>query len=232
MTYKIAVCDDSAADREYIAAMTRRWAESAGHILELSQFVSAENFLFHYDDNKDYDILLLDIEMGDMDGVSLAKRLRRDNETVQIVFVTGYSDYISEGYEVAALHYLMKPVKEDKLFAVLDRAEERLHKAERVLRLNSGNEMVLVPLHRILYIDVHLNYITVHAGEDYTVKMPLGEIAKKLDERFYRAGRSAIVNLNHITRVTKTDIYLTDGVAVPLPRGAYEGINRAIIDME
>ena len=232
MTYKIAVCDDSAADREYITAMTRRWAESAGHIMELSQFVSAENFLFHYDDNKDYDILLLDIEMGDMDGVSLAKQLRRDNETVQIVFVTGYSDYISEGYEVAALHYLMKPIKEDKLFTVLNRAAERLHKAERVLHLNSGNEMVRVPLQRICYIDVRLNYITVHAGEDYTVKMPLGEIAKRLDERFYRVGRSAIVNLNHVSRVTKTDIYLTDGSAVPLPRGAYEGINRAIIDLE
>ena len=232
MTYKIAVCDDSAADREYIAAITCRWAQSAGHILKLSQFVSAENFLFHYDDNKDYDILLLDIEMGSMDGVSLAKRLRRDNETLQIVFVTGYSDYISEGYEVAALHYLMKPIKEDKLFAVLDRAADRLHKAERVLHVSSGNEMVRIPLQQIRYIDVHLNYITVHAGEDYTVKMPLGEIAKRLDERFYRAGRSAIVNLNHVNRVTRTDIYLTDGSAVPLPRGAYEGINRAIIDME
>ena len=232
MTYKIAVCDDSAEDRAYITALARQWAERSGHLLELSQFVSAENFLFEYSDRSDYDILLLDIEMGEMDGVSLAKRLRRENETVQIVFVTGYDHYISEGYEVAALHYLMKPVKEDKLLAVLDRAAERLHKAERVMTLESGGETVRVPLRQIRYIDVRLNYATVHAKEDYTVKKPLGELAAALDERFYRVGRSAIVNLTHISRVTKTDIYLDGGAVVPLPRGAYEGVNRAIIELE
>ena len=232
MIYKIAVCDDSAEDRDYIAALARQWAERSGHLLELSQFISAENFLFEYSDKSDYDILLLDIEMGEMDGVELAKRLRRENEILQIVFITGYSDYISEGYEVAALHYLMKPVKEDKLLAVLDRAAERLHKAERVLTLESGGEMVRVPLRQIRYVDVRLNYATVHAKENYTVKKPLGEIAAALDKRFYRVGRSAIVNLTWVSRVSRTDIYLDDGAAVPLPRGAYEGINRAIINLE
>ena len=232
MTYKIAICDDCYADRDYIAALARRWAEKHGYLLELTQFISAENFLFQYSEKNDYDILLLDIEMGAMDGVSLARRLRRENETVQIVFITGYSDYISEGYEVDALHYLMKPVDGERLFAVLDRAARRLHKAERVLTLEAGGEMVRVPLRQIRYVDVHLNYVTVHAKEDYTVKKPLGEIAAALDERFYRVGRSAIVNLACISRVTKTGIYLSDGSVIPLPRGAYEGINRAIINME
>ena len=232
MTYKIAVCDDSAEDRDYIAALAKQWAKRNGYLLELSQFVSSENFLFAYSDKSDYDILLLDIEMGKMDGVELAKRLRRENETLQIVFVTGYSDYISEGYEVAALHYLMKPVKEDKLLTVLDRAVERLRKAERVLTLELGREMVRVPLHQIRYIDVRLNYATVHAKEDYTVKKPLGEIAAALDERFCRVDRSVIVNLTCISRVTKMDIYLNDGTTVPLPRGAYESVNRAIIELE
>ena len=232
MIYRIAICDDCAADRDYIADLARQWAQRRGHQAELAQFVSAENFLFQYSDKNDYDILLLDIEMGAIDGVSLAKRLRRENETVQIVFVTGYSDYISEGYEVAALHYLMKPVKEDRLFAVLDRAADRLHKAERVLTLEPGGETVRLPLRYIRYVDVRLNYVTVHAKEDYTVKKPLGEIAAALDERFYRVGRSAIVNLTCVSRVTRTDIYLADGSAIPLPRGAYEKINRAIINME
>lgn len=232
MTYKIAICDDSAEDRNYITALTRQWADRRGHCLELSQFISAENFLFEYGDKSDYDILLLDIEMGEMDGVELAKRLRRENEVLQIVFITGYSDYISEGYEVAALHYLMKPVKEDKLLAVLDRAAERLRKAERVLTLESGGETVRIPLCQIRCIDVRLNYATVHAKEDYTVKKPLGEIAAALDERFYRVGRSAVVNLTCVSRITKTDIYLDDGTTVPLPRGAYEGVNRAIINLK
>ena len=232
MTYRIAVCDDCAADREYIASLARQWAEQRGYLANLTLFVSAESFLFQYSEKKDFDILLLDIEMGAMDGVALAKRLRSENETVQIVFVTGYADYISEGYEVAALHYLMKPVKVDRLFAVLDRAAQRLHKAERVLTLETGGETVRVPLRQIRYADVRLNYVTIHAKEDYTVKKPLGELAAALDERFYRVGRSAIVNLTCVSRITKTDIYLSDGSVIPLPRGAYEGINRAIIDMD
>ena len=64
-----------------------------------------------------------------------------------------------------------------------------------------------------------------------TVKMTLGELEKQRDECFYRVGRSALVNLTQISRVTKTEIRLSDGTAIPLPRGAYEGVNRAIINM-
>ena len=232
MDYQIAVCDDRAADRDYMASLVRRWARERGRRAELGQFVSAESFLFQYEERRGWDILLLDIEMDGMDGVSLAKRLRRDNETLQIVFVTGYSDYISEGYEVSALHYLVKPVKEEKLFAVLDRAAERLRRAGRVLSLDLGGGMVRLPVYRIRYVDVRLNYVTIHAGEDYTVKMSLGRVAEALDERFFRVGRAAIVNLTCIARVTKTDITLQDGAVIPLPRGAYESVNRAIIAME
>ena len=231
MNYNIAICDDSGADRQYISDIVSRWAEDRGRAVQLSSFSSAENFLFHYEEKKDYDILLLDIEMGAMDGVDMAKKLRRDNDTVQIVFITGYSDYISEGYEVAALHYLMKPVKEDKLFLVLDRAVDKLSKNEKVLNFEIGGEMIRIPVYQIRYADVSGNYVTIHAGVDLTVKMTLGELEKELDDRFFRVGRSAIVNLTQISRVTKTEIKLNDGVTIPLPRGAYEGVNRAIINM-
>ncbi|WP_337575519.1 LytTR family DNA-binding domain-containing protein [Fournierella sp.] len=231
MKYKIAICDDSEADRQYISGMVQRWAASAGHIAHTELFSSAESFLFRYAEERDYDILLLDIEMGAMDGVSMAKLLRKDNDTVQIVFITGYSDYIAEGYEVAALHYLMKPVREEKLCSVLDRAAEKLSKNEKVLTLETGGEMVRIPVYQIRYADVYGNYVTIHSATDVTVKMTLSELEKALDERFYRVGRSAIVNLTRISRVTKAEIKLSDGTTVPLPRGAYDGINRAIINM-
>jgi DNA-binding LytR/AlgR family response regulator len=231
MTYKIAICDDSDADRQYVLDMVNRWTQRAGHTVHTDTFASAENFLFHYAEESDYDILLLDIEMGAMDGVTMAKRLRAGNDTVQIIFITGYSDYIAEGYEVAALHYLMKPVKEDKLGEVLDRATEKLSKNEKVLTFAVGAEMVRVPVYRIRYADVLGNYVTIHAQSDTTVKMTLGDLEKQLDERFYRIGRSAIINLTQIARVTKTEIKLADGTTLPLPRGAYDGINRAIINM-
>ena len=130
MHYEIAVCDDSEADRRYLSGQVSHWAREAGHTAEIVAFDSAESFLFRYAEKNDYDILLLDIEMGEMDGVTMAKTLRRGNDTVQIVFITGYSEYIAEGYEVDALHYLMKPVREDRLFSVLDRATEKLKKNE------------------------------------------------------------------------------------------------------
>lgn len=231
MKYKIAICDDSDADRQYVLNMVNAWAAQTGHAVHTDIFSSAENFLFHYPEESDYDILLLDIEMEAMDGVTMAKQLRKSNDTVQIVFITGYSDYISEGYEVAALHYLMKPVKEEKLCSVLDRAAEKLARNEKVLNLESGGEMVRVPVYQIRYADVFGNYVTIHALSDVTVKMTLGELEKQLDERFYRAGRSCVVNLTQISRVTRTEIKLSDGTAIPLPRGVYDGINRAIINM-
>ena len=229
MNYNIAVCDDSGADREYVMNFVKQWASKSGHAVNLSAFPSAENFLFLYEEKSDYDILLLDIEMGAMDGVELAKRLRKTNDTVQIVFITGYSDYISEGYEVAALHYLMKPVNKDKLFSVLDRALEKRKQEERCLNLEAYGEMVRIPFYEIRYLDVHQNYVTVHAKAEYTVKRTLGDVERELDDRFSRVGRSMIVNLKYIQRVTKTDVYLSDGTVLPLPRGAYEPLNRAII---
>jgi len=231
MNYKIAICDDKDADREYISGLVSRWCNMEGHTASILEYPSAESFLFRYAEESDYDILLLDIEMGGMDGVTLAKHLRKDNDTVQIIFITGYSEYISEGYEVSALHYLMKPIKEDKLFTVLTRAAGKLSKNEKVLNIESGGEMVRIPVYRIRYAEVLGNYVTIHAASDHTVKMSLGELERGLDDRFYRAGRSVIVNLTQISRVTKREIHLVDGTVLPLPRGAYEGVNRAIINM-
>lgn len=231
MNYKIAICDDSDVDRQYLSAFVSRWAVSVGHSVQIAMFASAEDFLFQYAEKSDYDILLLDIEMGSMDGVTMAKTLRKDNDTIQIIFITGYSDYISEGYEVAALHYLMKPVKQEKLFSVLDRAVEKLAKNEKVLNFEMSGEMVRIPIYQIRYAEVFGNYVTIHADDELKIKMSLGELERGLDDQFYRVGRSVIVNLTQISRVTKVEIKLNDGTAISLPRGAYDGVNRAIINM-
>lgn len=229
--YKIAICDDLESDRDYLKDLLNKWANDYSHLLNVYTFSSAESFLFHYEETKDYDILLLDIEMGLMDGVSMAKKIRQDNDVVQIIFITGYSDYIAEGYEVNALHYLMKPVKEEKFFSVLERAIEKISKNDVVLNMDSVNGMVRVPIYQIRFAEVFGNYVTIHANDEVVVKMTLNEIEKLLDERFYRVGRSVIVNLNEVSRVTKIEIKLLDGTSIHLPRGAYDGVNRAIINM-
>ena len=231
MAYHIAVCDDSPEDRDYVAGLAGRWARARGYEWKLAQFPSAESFLFQLGEER-WDILLLDVEMGRMDGVSMARELRKANDTTQIVFVTGYDQYIAEGYDVAALHYLLKPVGEEKLFAVLDRAAAAVKKSERTLALELPGETLRVPLRQIRYAEVRGNYVTVHARGEYTVKKPLSVLEEELGEGFYRLGRSSVVNLRWISRVTKVDVYLNDGTVLPLPRGSYQGINRAIIEMD
>ena len=229
MDYRFAICDDDGDYAAYVDRLAARWARQAGVLVETERFPSAEAFLFRWEERKDFDVLLLDIEMTGMDGVELARAVRRDNDDVQIVFITGYTDYIAEGYEVSALHYLTKPVNEDKLFQVLTRAVGRLRRNEPVLTLELPGETVRVPLGRIRWLEVLHNYVTVHAERDYTVKRPLGELEKMLDNRFFRVGRSYILNLTCIRRVTRTEAELTGGERIPLPRGQYDKLNRAII---
>lgn len=131
MNCKIAICDDNTTDAQYVSACVDRWACRNGTDIRIERLPSAESFLFHYEEDKTYDILLLDIEMGGTDGITLAKQIRMENTRVQIVFITGYPDFIAEGYEVSALHYLMKPILEDKLSEVLDRAVENLSRREK-----------------------------------------------------------------------------------------------------
>lgn len=229
MAYRVAICDDSSKDAEFVQNILKGWAAERNLLLQAELFASAEAFLFHYEEDKGYDLLLLDIEMGEMDGVTMARRVRMGNETVQIIFITGYSEYIAEGYEVAALHYLMKPVDGEKLFAVLDRALEKQLQNERCLNLLLSGEMLRIPFYQIRYMDVQKNYVTIHAKEDYTVKRTLKEFEEELDETFCRVGRGMILNLKHIRRVTRTEVHLANGEILPLPRGTYEQLNRAII---
>ena len=229
MRYKIAVCDDMEEDVKYISSAVNQWAEKENIAIDIETFPSAESFLFRYAEQKAFDILLLDIEMHSMNGVELAKRIRRENEAVQIIFITGYTDYIAEGYEVSALHYLVKPLSETKLFEVLNRAVLKIRKNEKSLFLSLSGETVRIPLYEIKYLEVQQNYVTVHAKKDYTVKKTLGEFERELDERFYRMGRSFIVNLSCINKITKTDVFLSDGSVIPLPRRQYEPLNKAFI---
>lgn len=229
MKYRIAICDDMEEDVKYISSMVNMWAEKESITVAIETFPSAESFLFRYAEQKAFDILLLDIEMPSMSGIELAKRIRKENDAVQIIFITGYTDYIAEGYEVFALHYLVKPLSETKLFEVLNRAVLKMRKNEKALFLSLAGEMVRIPIYEIKYLEVQQNYVTVHSKKDYTVKKTLGEFERELDERFYRMGRSFIVNLSFIDKITKTDVFLSDGSVIPLPRGQYGLLNKAFI---
>ncbi len=166
-----------------------------------------------------------------MNGIELALRIREreHDRAVQIVFVTGYMDYIEKGYDVEALHYLLKPVTQERLFGVLDRTAQRVRDRGRELYLQMPEGTARIPVSEIRYLEVQRNYVTIHGDEDYTVKRTLGELERELDERFFRTGRSYIVNLQFVKKITRSQVVLKDGAQIPLPRRAYEDINRAMI---
>lgn len=230
MHYKIAVIDDESADTEYVAALVSCWAKSAGHTAHVSRFPSAEAFLFQYEEESDFDILLMDIQMGEMNGVDLAKRVRSGNDGVQIVFITGYPDFLAEGYEVDALHYLMKPVSPEKLCAVLDRAAANLERAERRLAVTHDRRTDFVPLSQVLYVEAQKQYVLIHTfGQTYRMKQSFAETVKELDEFFFPCQRSFCVNLCHVTQIKSDGVLLKNGEEIPISRGMAEKIGREMI---
>ncbi len=229
---RIAVIDDQPVDREYIAALVSHWAKDRAETTVSVPFPSAEAFLFAYSEDRDFDILLLDIEMGTINGVELAKTVRMENDAVQMIFVTGFPDFIAEGYEVSAVHYLMKPVDRDKLFSALDRAVANLGKAERWILLPSGDGQTRVRLDRIVYAEAYGHDLTIHTEDgNFTFRRTIGSWEAELgpEAGFVRCHRSVLVNLRYVSKVTKIDVILDDGTALPLARNAVQAVNLAFI---
>ena len=230
MAYRVAIVDDSKTDAEFVQGILNSWAGQRQANIQAEVFPSAEAFLFRYAEDKDWDILLLDIEMGAMDGVTMAKRVRQENESVQIVFITGFADYISEGYDVSALHYLMKPVKQDKLFTVLDRAIVAMQKTERVILLPVGGEMLRLPINQVQYVEAFSHTVAIVTGTDtIQIKMPISEVEKLLSDGFIRCHRSYLVGLKHIARLSKTEVILDNGKSLPLSRSTAPLVHKAFI---
>lgn len=230
MKFKLAVCDDNQTDREYIKKFVLSWGENRKHNIFIKEFQSAEAFLFEYEDVKDYDILLLDINMARINGMDLAKRIREDNQYVQIIFITGYPDYISEGYEVSATHYLMKPVEKEKMFNTLDRAVKNISKTERTLLFSIGNTQKRVSADSIVYVEsFYHNIKVVTVAEAFEVKMTMYDMEKMLGEGFVRCHRSYVVGIKHISSINTSEIVLDSGIKLPLSRSAQNTVRNDFI---
>ncbi len=230
MKYRIAICDDEQNQIEAIASIAASWSAHGGHHCEIRTFVSAEAFLFEYEDDTTYDILLLDVEMKNMNGIELAKRIRRDNRRTEIIFITSHFEFVGEGYEVDALHYLLKPISADKLTQVLTKAAERLSVEPPSVIISCEGETIKLYESAILYVESFLHYIVIHTkGEEYKIKESISAFAEKLSDDFYRSHRSYLISLKHVTRISRTSVSI-GGAELPLSRGKYDDINRAFIE--
>ena len=162
MAIRIAVCDDEEEQLQSLSGLLSKWAGHSGLSLDMRTFPSAEAFLFAYEEDSAYDILILDIEMKDISGMELARRIRKEDKRVEILFLNSHFEFISEGYEVDALHYLTKPVAEEKLYAVLTKALDRLSTEPPSLIINCQGETIKLYETDILYVESFLHYISIH----------------------------------------------------------------------
>lgn len=230
MKYKVAICDDDAVQREYLAEIVGTWAGKNHCLAEVRQYPEAQSFLFEYEEEQDFDILLLDVEMPGMNGTALAKEIRRDNRVVQIVFITGFYEYFSAGFDVSALHYLIKPVGPEKLFPVLDRAADHLSSRRRSVLISTSEAEVKVPLADILYVEAENVYVIVHTLRgSHRTRCSLAKFAEQLDETFFKVHRSFVVGLKEIIKITRTEITMSNGDTVPISRGMYDGVHAALV---
>ena len=227
----MAVVDDEGTACELIAGMARAWARSRGVAAEVATFASAEQLLFSLDDEP-RDVVLLDIEMPGEDGMALARRLRARGERAQIVFVTGVIDHVLDGYDVDAVSYLLKPVRAERLCAALDRALERLGRAEPVLVVEGAGETSRVPVSRVCYLEArgHDTLVTLAGGERLTSTQGIARLEDELaglSGQFFKVHRSYLVSLPHVCRITRREVEMDTDDALPVARGRWEGLNRA-----
>ena len=223
---KITICDDDIGQLDNLRHLIREWNSSA----EIQEYCSSEQFLFGYPDNP-CDLLLLDIEMGDMNGMELARKLRSAGDTLPIIFITGYSEFMQDGYDVEALHYLLKPVNTDKLFAVLDRYASR-HKTDNRVIFPCGDESVCINSEDIVYLEAFgkKTQITLKDGKEIICSCGLSAVAEKLNSGFISCHRSYVVNIGYIRSISKTEITLDSGQKIPLSRRLYDSVNKAFIE--
>lgn len=230
---RICICEDEPSTRALLRELACSWVRARGNEAEVRDYASAEAFLFEEEGAAPADILLLDIEMPGESGMALARRLRADAGAAgpQIVFVTGVVDYALEGYEVDAVSYLLKPVREDRLFSALDRAAARLATAEPAL---------LVGDRRVLVRDVVRLEAKGHEAEallaDGTRLLSRDGFAAVLEglaaasALFVQTHRSYAVNVAHARRIGRKEVELDGGASAPIARGRFDAVNCAWLD--
>lgn len=230
---RIAICDDEMICLEYLKEVIERFSVTYNVPINIQLFHNAEEMLFEMGDTIPYNLLILDIQMGKMNGMELAKRIRRIDPNVYIVFLTGVTDYVFEGYEVGALHYLLKPLKEKQLYNILNNVKSRLVSNEiQYLIIEIDRESLKINLDDIIFIEAMGHYVIIYTKNDtFEKKMSMNDLENELDSTFFiRVHRSYIVNIKHVDRINKENCILSNNNTVNVSRGNYNKLNEAFIN--
>lgn len=210
---KIAICDDEAADLRLIQSYCAQYDPQ----IPTAAFYSGEALLEAYKSDF-YDLVFLDIEMGQMNGLEVGTRLINMPQKPVIVFTTQSLNYAVRGYGIA-MRYLPKPITYDMFSAVMELALERIL-PEKISVLSNG-EQVLIQISEILYFEIlrHQLFVHLRSGEKISVRGTLTEIISQVSHRsFVQPHKSFYINMEYVDRLTQQNIKMTNGDLIPIGR--------------
>ena len=217
--YRVAVCESELKQREELCALCGECLTRLETEHEIVPFPAAEELEDALAGGAQFDLLCLDTALPGKSGMKLVRDVRRWDEQVSILLISGSTDYLLEGYAVRPIQHLLKPVKREELENVL-RTDLRLHHTPRTVRLKARGATVLLPVAEIRYVESRDHAVQVYlTGSERSLPLSLSEIEKLLPRgQFCRCHNSFLVNLACVAELSRREIVLSDGTAVPVGR--------------
>lgn len=214
---KIAICDDESQFRNRITEYANEYFSQKHLTVETDEYQNGTNLL---NSEEKYDIVFLDIELGDVNGIEVAKVLQKKHPATVFLIVTSYRQYLDDAMDINVLRYIDKPVSRERIFSSLDRALKEINESEILLHGQKGS-LVKLKMSEIIYIEAKLREVNVYTENGkYKVSETLKQIKQLLTaDCFAVPHNSFIVNLNYISKFQREQIVLLksyDSVRIPV----------------
>lgn len=233
---KIAICDDEIYFAGKLREILMQYLEERHIDFEIELFSSGREFVELGVEMLQYQIIFLDINMKQMDGIETAKNVRAYTEESFVVFVTAYIDYSLEGYQVGAPRYILKNNLNfrEQIYECMDAITKKMKcfLTRKIFRFQEGEKKIRIE--NILYIESKLHKlefnILEHGLATYTMYGTLNELENELEEYpFLRIHQSFLVNLKYIKCVTGYKVVLSNGQELTVPRARYKTVKDTFI---
>ncbi len=213
---KILVCDDEPKYLPEIRLCVARYM-NAHHIV--AEFFETTRPQDVFDGDLSFDLAFLDVQMGEIDGITVAKELRRRNERVVIFFVTAFAEYQDDAMDMQAFRFFEKPVNALRLEAGLNKALAYIDRFYVDVYFQSGNMSKRVLLDDIILIKIdnrNTRLITKHG--EYVTRESLDEWQEKLNTTFFfRIHKSFLINIHYVTEYSYRELLLSNGMRLSIP---------------
>lgn len=228
---RIAICEDEKEQQELLKNYIEKIFEGLSIKYSLDMFNSGEELLENY--SKDIDLILLDIQLGEINGMDTARKIRVLDNNVEIIFITSLIEYALEGYKVRAYRYLVKPVKYDDIKENIINCIKELEIKNKYIIIKKQGNQIKLDINEITYIEVQKETITIHTvNEIYKISGTMNNIEKEIDcSRFFRCHKSFLVNLEHIKIIKQYVAILENNEEVPVSRYRFKETKDKFFDL-